>query len=184
VQGLIPDLYDTLSPNRQIVADFLSSEGRKLSWTKRDKRLIRDFMFGLLANDATQMATPLFALFHKLEAYLKSTYKEFIGRKGGKVNDIFAKAHLRSEDQERPTLKNLLNVYTVAIKATESHPDKSLSASWDQLAELRNDLIHANVDLLADWQSVLKKLFPFLPRIRQLISMIENETRRDYDGIY
>jgi hypothetical protein len=184
VQGIIPDLYDTLSPHRQIVADFLSSEGRKLSWTQRDKKLIRDFMFGFLANDATQMVTPLFALFHKLEAYLKSNYKEFIGRKGRKVSDIFAQAHLRSEDQDRPTLKNLFNVYAVTIKATVSQPDKSLTASWDPLAELRNDLIHANVDLLQDWQNVLKRLFPFLPRIRSLISVIEEETNHKYEGIY
>ncbi|MBA3805192.1 MAG: hypothetical protein H0X14_05710 [Acidobacteria bacterium] len=132
------------------------------------------------------MATILFALFHKVEGYLKNTYKEFIGRKGlGQVKDIYEKAHIPDSNRDALTLVNLLHIYLTAIKLFDTANEfKNLQGGWENFTNLRNDLMHAKVDVLANWDVLVKRLMPYLPRLRELISLIEETTGKQYDGIY
>jgi hypothetical protein len=186
VQSIIPELYDQHSGKRQIVERLLLTEAHKLNLTQRDKRLLHDYILGFLNDDSTTLATTLFALFFTLEGYLRSHHKEFIGRKGvGSVNEIFERANIPEPDRTRPTLKNLLNVYATTIKISDPTGEyKELLASWDGLTDLRNDLMHAKVDIFTNWDKFITRLIPFLPRIRQLLALIETTTGKTYEGIY
>ncbi|MDT7780368.1 MAG: hypothetical protein QOC99_2880, partial [Acidobacteriota bacterium] len=53
----------------------------------------------------------------------------------------------------------------------------------EDLAVLRNDIAHAKVEILPNWDSLIKRLIPFLPRIRHLLQLIEAVTEKPYTGV-
>ena len=186
VLSVIPELYDLQSPRCDAVARLLISEGHQFRFTQKDKTLLRDYLLSYIEDDSTKMATTLFALFHKVEGYLKNTHREFIGRKGFRqVKEIYEKAHIPESRWDALTLADLIHVYMTAIKLFDTTNEfKNLLGGWENFTNLRNDLMHAKVDVLANWDELLKRLMPYLPRLRELISLIEQATGKQYDGIY
>ncbi len=186
VQSIIPELYDLQSPNRQAVERLLVSAAHRLTLTQQDKKLLHDYLLGFLAEDSTQMATVLFAIFHKLEGYLRANHKEFIGRKNvGTFDAICDRANIPPSTRDRPSLRDLLHVLTTTIKLVDTPEQyQQVSANWDEFGQLRNDLVHAKVDVIANWDTLIKRLLQFLPKIRELLRSVEAITGKEYDGVY
>jgi len=184
VQAIIPELYDSSSPKRSSVEDFLINEARKRQLTQKDKKLLHDYLVGYLADDPTQMAKTLFTFFYELESYLRDNHKEFIGRKTQQpVNELYKKANIE-EGKKYPSLGDVLHLYSLAIKLTDQGEDELLTGDWEDLAKLRNEVMHGGVDILSDWNELLKRLLKYLPRVRQLLPLIEGITKKAYSGSY
>jgi hypothetical protein len=89
----------------------------------------------------------------------------------GKSNDLF-------------TLHECLKIYGVAIKSANLTDKLHLCGGWEPLAQVRNAVLHGRVNLVAQWKEQLQKVLSQLPRLRELVALIETETRKKYPGSY
>jgi hypothetical protein len=82
VQSIIPEIYEKQYSQRHEVIQFLDELGHSLEnngyLTKRDKKLLHDYLIGFLEDDSTKMAQTVFIFFYALENYLRETLPEFV----------------------------------------------------------------------------------------------------------
>ena len=190
VQAIIPELYNKIigQLKRGAVERLLNEAALTLALTDKDKKVLHDYLLAYLNDDKTGMAKTMFTLFFELETYLRERHKEFVGRKtkGGTVGEMYDKIHTPEAERENPTLKTFLHLYSQTIKVTDEANEFGdlVGGEWDNLAKLRNDIVHGNVDPLQNWDSLMKRLLPSLPRIRRLLLLIESVTGKAYNGDY
>jgi hypothetical protein len=184
VQSIIPELYDRAYAKQKKVVRFLADEAHKHELTQRDRKLLRDYLLAFLEDDADEMVKVITFAFISLEGFLNKHHKNFISHISGKTADeVYKLAHLH-EHIKRPSLKHKLQVCAVAIKEWDKVQATDLVGSWDDLPELRNGLVHGNVDPLNDWDSILRRLLPYLPRLRRLLALIDESVQTTSTGAY
>jgi hypothetical protein len=185
VQSIVPDLYDNTFPKQEQVVRFLVAEAHQFVFTHKDRKLLRDYLMAFLNDDGNEMAKVILLAFFGLESCLNKHHKRFISERTGKpAHEVYRLAHL-SEEISRPSLKHKLQVCAYTIKETD--PDGSLhdlTHNWDDLPHLRNDVMHGNVDPMNDWDTILRRLIPYLPRLRALLRLMEETVGVSCTGTY
>ncbi len=186
VQSIIPEIYDKTFKNQERVVRILVDQAHQYNFTNKDRKLLHDYLLAFLNDDESDMAKAILLAFFGLESCLNKHHKQFISKLTGKTAlDVYKAAHLGQDQLERPSLKNALQVCALAIK--EADVDKQyeeLTGGWDDLPKLRNDVMHGKVDVLSDWDDILRRLVPYLPRLRVLLKLIEDTIAASCSGAY
>ena len=175
VQSIIPELYDDDFSIRHDIERFVDSEARNKEFTTEDKKLIRGYLVGLLSNDVTQMASTLFSYFTGLERFLRTNHARFIGTKTKRPLKEAYKAIGLEPSKKHLALGDLLRLYSDVIEGTDPQ-NKHLSGNWEDIATIRNQIAHGDEGFDTKWKEHLKVLFTQLPRLNQLVSIIEAGT--------
>jgi len=186
VQSVIPELYDHPFEKRHDVERLLIDFVHAYVPGAKDKDLLHDYLFAYLTDDGSGMAKTLLIFFHDLESYMAKHHKEFIARISSKSpREMFQAAHLDDEAFNRPSLRQMFMVCALSMKTKEpSTQNDNLTKSWDDLGDLRNDIIHGRADHLKDWDVLLRRLVPQLARIREFLNKMVETTHISPIGDY
>jgi len=177
-------VYEHSFPRRQTVEQFLKSAGRRFVLGQKDKKLVHDFLLGYLQDDQTQMGKTLFIFFSDLEAYLRATHAEAIGRiLNVPLKDAYRQINVSKDitSQFLP-LGDLLKV--ISLVAAKITPQLNGTREWDDLAALRNKVAHGALDYTAEWSHILETLLSILPTLRQTLAIIATKLGKEYVGTY
>jgi hypothetical protein len=185
VQSIVPDIYDNAFAKQEQVVRFLVDEAQQYVFTEKDRKLLRDYLMAFLKDDGNEMAKTILLAFFGLESCLNKQHMKFISERTGRpAHEVYRSAHLLDEIS-RPSLKHKLQVCAFAIKETDQNGEfHDLTGNWDDLPHLRNDIMHGNVDPMTDWDVILRRLMSFLPRLRQLLKLIEDSAGATSGGTY
>jgi hypothetical protein len=175
-QSIVPEIYDHHYPKRSQVERFLIDEACPQQLTRQDKKLLHDYLVGCLSSDAIEMARTLFTFFSELEGYLRANFREFIVRITHKqLREVYERARIE-ESKKFPSLGDVLKLYSVAISICNEEETAHLVGGWEELATLRNQVAHGALDCGSGWREPLRILLKQLPRVRQLLALVESVT--------
>jgi hypothetical protein len=206
VNGIVPELYQQdLSPEViEEIEHLLRSEAQALRQSTAISKMIHDYVLAYLSKDETTMATTLLALFMSFERYLSVHFGEFVGRHSKKamrevINEVVERgksfqqkkgaeadeqthASEKDRDYKKWGLWALLAGYSIAIETHSKSATVHLAWRWEDVAEIRNGLAHYRDNLLEDWQRPLTIALRNLPRMRELIELVQRVTNKPYTG--
>ena len=175
VRSFVPELYSPefsyASSKRTVIENFINEEARNKEFTPEDKKLVRSYLIAFLKDDVTQMQSTLFTYLVDLEIYLRTKHAKFIGMKTQKPLKEAYQAASIEQSKKHLALGDLLRLYSMVIMSTDSD-SKHLCGSWDDLANLRNQVAHGDEEFEKKWKEHLTILFKQLARVRQLKSLI------------
>lgn len=183
-QSIVPELYERHYSERDSIERFLLDEAFDKHLTQQNKKLVHDYLIGHLNEDPTQMAMAVFGFFISVENYMRKNYKEFLGRTSGRpLKELLQVAGI--EASKKPvSLGEILRLCSLAARSTNSNGAPFSDEDWQDFIHLRNIVAHGGIDFLSDWQEPLRILLRHLPRIRELIGLVESGTGQPYVSPY
>jgi hypothetical protein len=183
VQSILPELYEAPFEKAHDIKRAFDDDIHGVSLVDGDRNLLHDFLMGRLESNPVRMMTALFTFFVEVEQYLRERHQEFVGRQNvGSLKDIYTKVNI-SDNKRYLTLGDVLKVYEHVIKVTSpEHSD--LVGDWEDFAKLRNEIAHGGVDIMGEWETLLKRLLAHLPRLRRLLPYVANVTAKECVGTY
>lgn len=176
VEGVIPEVYDTLSSRSDEIIHFLLDKARGNSLTDRDKILLGSYLKGYLNDQPSASAVALLLFFTELEAYLRKTYAKFIGLNGFKLKDILQDAGIAKDLQKHHiSLGECFNILAKAIEKLNQPDLEQLCGNWQDLITLRNQPAHGDFEFTS-WRNHVSTLVRDLPRVQRLVDLISRST--------
>jgi len=184
IQAILPELYDAPFAKGQPIKRFFDDQLRNATLTDKDRDLLHDYLLGRLQDNAVRMMTVLFTFFVELEQCLRGRFQEFAGRQNsGSMAEWFERAGV-TESKRHPALGDILQVCQTVISHGNFPEYADLVGDWEDLASLRNEVAHGGVDILTQWDTLLKRLLRYLPRLRSLLPLLAKVTARPCYGSY
>jgi hypothetical protein len=184
VQSILPELYDAPFDKAHDIKRAFDDDIRGVSLTDSDRNLLHDFLIGRLEGNPVRMMTALFTFFVEVEQCLRERHQEFVGRQHvGSLKEIYAKAGI-TDGKRYLTLGDVLRVYETVIKESSPIEHGDLLGDWEDFAKLRNEVAHGGVDILGEWEAILRRLLLHLPKLRRLLPFISAITGRECAGTY
>jgi hypothetical protein len=186
IEGIIPEFYtDPFSKaDATAVGRFLTDNVKGSALGVLDRKLLRDYLLGFLHQKESDMKKTIANFVIDHEGFLRDRHKEFCERITKQpVHAVYEAAEI-GKSNDLFTLHECLKIYGVAIKSANLTDKLHLCGGWEPLAQVRNAVLHGRVNLVAQWKEQLQKVLSQLPRLRELVALIETETRKKYPGSY
>lgn len=183
VQSILPELYEgNYSPTTQKqIESFAWNNLRALALSADDRNLLHDSLLGVIDEDPAQTAKTLLIFFVGLEAYLRRSLGEYVGRSAaGSLGKLMQRADMSKKDSKHLALGDILTLYGMTV------PDEIQDAvsRARPLVDVRNLLAHEGTDVLEHWEDQMGVLVKSLSAVRQLVAHIEAITTKIYKGEY
>jgi len=186
IQAILPEFYDSDPPpqRRSAIRKVFDDDIRSAILIDSDRNLLHDYLAARLHDDAPRMMTVLFEFFVGIEQFLRERHKEFIGRHaGGSIKEWYDRAELVVDSKKHLSLGDVLKVYQAVIKQRGPSEYNDLIGGWEDVANLRNLVAHGGVDILMQWEVILRRLLRQLPRFHRLRHLIEYYTSTKTSGV-
>jgi hypothetical protein len=180
VRHLLPELY----PKRKVIHEevelFLKAPLFR-SLGSGGRKFVHDFLLGVIREKRSEYATVLFKLFSEWETFLRQQHREFLGRRGVNLNELYSQVNVSAKRPDDFTLVDVLQVYSRGTVGTDL--GEKIGTDWQALTSVRNAAIH-NKEELADWGRMLSTVLGNWQKMKVLVSTVESETRGVFEGTY
>jgi hypothetical protein len=185
VASIVPELYtvqasSAVSRNlRDEIQVWVHNKFLDQDLDEADRETVRRCLSAVVNGDEDAFFDSLLRTFRNLEKFLRSTWPRFIESRGvtNKTEGILRAAGIeRAGSPKEMTLGSLLTVCAKTIEigcGGAVSAQQELTADWEAVAKLRNQVAHGFVNPRAEWQQMLTTFVENAGRLRRLVRVIE-----------
>jgi hypothetical protein len=179
VADLVPEIYgsDTISIDlRREIHQWVQNNVELGNLVPNERKILHDCLVGIINEDENAFYDSLLDYFRVVERHIRSRYMHFVSKRtGGKNKDIINLLNIPKD--KLMSLGEFLDICSKAVELTSnSIEDKELVGNWQPLANIRNKSAHGSLEPIKEWKDCLSLMIKYFPRIRKLISVIDEGT--------
>ncbi len=184
VQTVIPELYEVRRDKKvEEVEQFLKTQVEGKLLTTQDRSLLHDALLAYLRNSPSEMVKTLLIFFIDIESFLRDSLNEFIGRLIQEDPVRFLeKAGIAREKGRFLTMGDLLKAYSLALNSNGQDRVQRLDIA--AFVRSRNLIAHEGVNALVQWREILGGVVESLVGVREILSAVQDVTKRPFVGTY
>jgi hypothetical protein len=179
IYGIMPEEYEQIRLHHKEVERFLEGIGREAVLSNR--RLVREYLLAYIGGKQPEMKKVLFIYLTELEEYLRETLAESI--RLAATDLYFGMGSMGAPKSSYLSLGQLLR-FASRVAMSKQLSRQEPGPNWDGLVELRNRLLHGDLDLDKDWSTPLTTLLEYSPRLASLLSAMPHSATGDYSFTY